>query len=69
MDEILWFDQSNEPSPALLSNGTIYWYTVLTLNSADEILWCDHSNEIYLAVPSKSTIRFSIFCGRKIEVL
>ena len=37
-DEILLCDSSNETSPAILSNGTINWFTVLTLNSADEIL-------------------------------
>ena len=33
VDEILWFDQLNETSPAILSHGTIYWWILLTLNS------------------------------------
>ena len=48
MDEILWYDYSNESSvtsTVLSPNGTIY----LVCSSSffvyvDEILWCDHSD-------------------------
>ena len=48
MDEILWYDYSNESSvtsTVLSLNGTIYLVcSSSNFDSVDEILWCDHSN-------------------------
>ena len=45
VDEILWFDHSNETSSVVLTYGTItVGYVVLTLKSVDGFLWFDHSN-------------------------
>ena len=47
VDEILWYDHSNEASeqyfPVVLF--IMLYKVVLTFESVDEILWCDHSNE------------------------
>ena len=46
MDEILWYDYSNESSATstvLSPNGTIYLLCSSSLFVyVDEILWCDH---------------------------
>ena len=60
VDEILWWNHSNETSSAVLSHGTIY-LVVLTFEFVDEILWCYHSNETSSAVLSHGTIYFIYF--------
>ena len=57
MDEILWFDHSNETSSVVLTYGTItVGYVVLTFKSVDGFLWFDHSNETSSAVLLRNTV-------------